>query len=418
MGEANEKKERRFSQEQREGSEKLEGRSGEVEKENKADRKFSEEQYQMLLRCSEKKDMTEWNKWRKDNPNEEIFLQGAEFGLAVLKGVNFKDADLQGAYLSHANLESADLYRAHLERVVFIGANLKDVDLRCTHLESANLACANLSYANLYEAKMKGSNLDMANLQSAKLQAANLEGAFIQLAHLEGADLIQANLQDARLVGAHLQGTIFREANLKGATFKTATVDGGTLIWKCKISRYSKNKSFTNFEGVGLDSARIEPGTRQLLEYNIRQMNWEEWYKEHWFWRWPFRLFWLLSDYGMSTLRVFGFFFLFAFLFAAVYANWAYWRPPGIVSNLSVEAHEPIWHYFVLSVARPVYFSIVTMTTLGFGDMYANKGSIAGHVILAIQVILGYVLLAALVTRFAVLFMAGGPAWKFAEGKR
>jgi len=46
--------------------------------------------------------------------------------------------------------------------------------------------------------------------------------------------------------------------------------------------------------------------------------------------------------------------------------------------------------------------------TLGFGDMYANKGSIGGDVILAVQVILGYVLLGALVTRFAVLFPAGG----------
>ena len=48
--------------------------------------------------------------------------------------------------------------------------------------------------------------------------------------------------------------------------------------------------------------------------------------------------------------------------------------------------------------------------TLGFGDMYANKGSIAGHVILAVEVILGYVLLGALVSRFAVLFTAGGSA--------
>ena len=49
--------------------------------------------------------------------------------------------------------------------------------------------------------------------------------------------------------------------------------------------------------------------------------------------------------------------------------------------------------------------------------MYANKGSIAGQVILALQVILGYVLLGALVTRFAVLFTAGGPAGRFSKEK-
>jgi hypothetical protein len=61
------------------------------------------------------------------------------------------------------------------------------------------------------------------------------------------------------------------------------------------------------------------------------------------------------------------------------------------------------------------------MTTLGFGDMYTNAHSlfrgIFGHILLALQVILGYVLLGALVTRFAVLFTAGGPAGKFADEK-
>lgn len=47
---------------------------------------------------------------------------------------------------------------------------------------------------------------------------------------------------------------------------------------------------------------------------------------------------------------------------------------------------------------------------VGFGDMHANALSIPGHVLLTLQVLLGYMLLGALVTRFAVLFSAGGPA--------
>lgn len=31
----------------------------------KGERRFSQEQYDMLLRCSQKKDMTEWNQWRQ-----------------------------------------------------------------------------------------------------------------------------------------------------------------------------------------------------------------------------------------------------------------------------------------------------------------------------------------------------------------
>ena len=62
-----------------------------------------------------------------------------------------------------------------------------------------------------------------------------------------------------------------------------------------------------------------------------------------------------------------------------------------------------------------LYFSVVTMTTLGFGDIAANPDSWADQTLLMVQVILGYVLLGALVTRFAVLFTAGGPAGKFAD---
>lgn len=60
--------------------------------------------------------------------------------------------------------------------------------------------------------------------------------------------------------------------------------------------------------------------------------------------------------------------------------------------------------------------AIVVM--FGFGDMYANPQSISGHFLLTFQVILGYVLLGALVTRFAVLFTAGGPAGKFENEKK
>ena len=49
----------------------------------------------------------------------------------------------------------------------------------------------------------------------------------------------------------------------------------------------------------------------------------------------------------------------------------------------------------------------------GFGDMHAQAHSVLGHILLTIQVIFGYVLLGALVTRLAVLFTADGPEGSF-----
>ena len=51
------------------------------------------------------------------------------------------------------------------------------------------------------------------------------------------------------------------------------------------------------------------------------------------------------------------------------------------------------------------------------GDMHAAD-NVAGYFLLTLQVLLGYILLGALVTRFAVLFQAEGPAGKFTKEKR
>ncbi|MCX5637150.1 MAG: ion channel, partial [Planctomycetota bacterium] len=128
--------------------------------------------------------------------------------------------------------------------------------------------------------------------------------------------------------------------------------------------------------------------------------------------------------YGLSTTRIIAIFFGLALAFAAVYycgGAFDYYilgnkSHPGFVDNLFVDENTPVlWWQVPL---RSVYFSIVTMTTLGFGDMHANPHGtlvipIGSYILLMVQVILGYVLLGTLVTRFAVMFTAGGPAGHF-----
>ena len=44
------------------------------------------DQYEMLKRCSDKKDMTEWNQWREMN-KQDIFLEGANFNKSYFNSV-------------------------------------------------------------------------------------------------------------------------------------------------------------------------------------------------------------------------------------------------------------------------------------------------------------------------------------------
>jgi hypothetical protein len=161
---------------------------------------------------------------------------------------------------------------------------------------------------------------------------------------------------------------------------------------------------------------RIDQGIKQLLEYTIRRKKWESWYSRGSerelnlrvikLLKLPTKWFWWMSDYGRSTSRIIITFSILAVMFAIAYLV----CPTFVVVNDTVGDIRGFVH--------ALYFSVVTMTTLGFGDIAANPDSWLGQILLMIQVILGYVHLGALVTRFAVLFTAGGPAGKFTIGKK
>lgn len=349
------------------------------------ERKSSQEQYEMLKRCSDAEDMTEWNDWRERCPDEVVWLQSRNFKGWFLQGANF----MHGRRANKATDTLIEFSEVHFEESVFEWADLQK--------------------ALFGGARMKGTKFWSANAEGADFNKTCLTKAKLQIANFKKCDFNNANLQEANLSGANLQGAKLMLAKLQKAVFRTTIVDGETLIWRCRIDRD------TNFSGVGLDAIRIHPGTKQLLEYNNRRRNWEGWYegKSNNIWKqglckfltFPVRLFWWMSDYGRSILRIVIWFFVWALLFALVYWKW----PAFIAFNgkAEIDNFQNFWH--------ALYFSVVTMTTLGFGDIAANPYSWGGQTLLMIQVLLGYVMLGALVTRFAVLFTAGGPAGKFSD---
>jgi len=52
------------------------------------------------------------------------------------------------------------------------------------------------------------------------------------------------------------------------------------------------------------------------------------------------------------------------------------------------------------------------MTTLGLGEMYAKNSSLLAHILLSTQVMVGYMIIGALITRFAIMFSGAGPHYK------
>ena len=366
--------------------------------EGEAKREFrcDPDQYAMLKRCSEKRNMAEWNQWRERNPYVEVWLEGKPMGEAQFQGP-LEGAVFQGWYLCGVNLNKAHLAGAH-----FYEARLQDANLMFASLKGADLRGACLDGASLIAAQMQH-----ADARGAHFRGAQFQGFASWVSRLDKVQLIGADFRKAYAEGVHLEGANLQDADLRGACFRQAAVDGGTLIWGSQ----AKIDQRTDFTGVGLDSARVAPGLKQSLKDNIRRIGWENWYRTGRWWRnflkrlfvWPF---WFISDHGRSTGRIITVFFALAMYFAL-----AYWTcPQTVMVRGEVGAIRGPLH--------ALYFSVVTMTTLGFGDIHANPESAYGQLLLMVQVILGYVLLGALVTRFAVLFSGEGPAKEFAKKKK
>lgn len=320
--------------------------------------KFKQEHYDLLMKCAEKGDMTEWNEWYK-RYREERRDVGVDAG-ALLEGVNLSVAHLEGADLSEALLEGADLSVAHLERANLSGAHLEDAVLFGAHLEGANLFGANLVGANLVDAHLAGASLIYAHLEGADLRVSNLCSAYLTEANMAGANLWKTNLAKTSFYGAYL--------------------DGRTDLIKCTYD------GDTDFTATALTSTRIEPDTLTALQKNIRRKYWMKWYDQHVNLQYPVRLFWWLSDYGTTCTRCIG-----AFVLLIITAFITYF---WITSSATTDI--------------PQLLADTILATFGFGSLYYQLiGS--SRLLLAAQVISGYFLLAVLITRFAVMFQSLTP---------
>jgi len=136
--------------------------------------------------------VTEWNAWRKEHPDIEPDLRGAD-----LRGVN-----LWGVDLSSSNLDGCDLS----------GANLTDADLAQARIGEAKLQRANLTRASLNATHFIGSNLREAILDEAEIAGADFNRTTLIDSSFRAARLFQAVITDADLTGARGLETCEHEA--------------------------------------------------------------------------------------------------------------------------------------------------------------------------------------------------------------
>jgi len=126
-----------------------------------------QEQYKILIHCSEKKNIAEWNKYRAEHPETKINLQNADLRRARLEGAQFREGNFRGARFDGANLFAVDFRNADLRRANFQETNLWGATLMEANLEGACFVSANLENADLRRANIERVNFRGANLKEA-----------------------------------------------------------------------------------------------------------------------------------------------------------------------------------------------------------------------------------------------------------
>ncbi|MEC8493798.1 MAG: pentapeptide repeat-containing protein [Planctomycetota bacterium] len=296
-------------------------------------------------------------------------------GLSTDGTIDLKGADLAGVDFSGLDLALADLRGARLA-----GADLSGASLARVRAAGADLTGAKLAGADLIDAQLGDACLGGADLSSARLQGARLDGAILSGATLAGADLTAASLGGARLVGATLDGATFDGARLVGADLSDSTVDGASFS-RTDLSGATLS-SIRGYRAARWSRTRVEgadPHGALLLIAHIGEENFiEEFRAQSRRHELVYRIWHLTSDCGRSVGRLAACCVVLAAVFAFIYA----------LVGMDFGPHET-W-------LSPVYLSVVTLTTLGFGD--AVPTSVAGQVAVMIEVILGYVMLGGILT--------------------
>ncbi|WP_186080620.1 pentapeptide repeat-containing protein [Burkholderia gladioli] len=339
---------------------------------------FNSEQYRLIINCSQRGNFSEWNDYVKKT-KDIINLQEANLEGIKINGAEFTNIDGKGANFCDANLRDAILEGVDMSDCIFFNADMVGVK----------------AFGSVFH----GCKLDRAQLTNTSFEICDFDEASFQESNLTSAKFFSSSFQDCRFYAADLSGAQFRGAgtnpllgkelrfNLCGTIFSNAKFTSDTHFHLANVSRK------TDFRTISFESACYSPGLRQTLQYCNRRHNWAAWYKKNGKIKSLLvELFWMTSDYGRSPRQVIK-----SFLTVCLVYTLIYWLIPESTS----EKH--------LTVVQSLYFSVVTMTTLGYGDIAANKSSWLSQMLIITHVLSGYIILGALLTVLSNLFNSDGP---------
>ncbi len=305
-------------------------------------------------------------------PPAELDFHGASLRGEDLSGLELSGADFTDADLSDAVLDGTRLFKAKLDRASLVGATMGGAELTGASLRRANMegvrgfncgfGLADLSEARLFGADFSSSTFTKATLARADLRTVVFERGRMRETDLRGADCTGASFRHVDLALAQVHGAIFNNADFREARLRQVT-------------------GFEKALWYGVDIRDINfAGAYRLRRFVVDQNYLKEFREINRFSNFVYYVWWITSDCGRSMIR------------------WCLWI--GVLISLFA------WLYSFLGIdygkypdwIAPFYYSVVTITTLGYGDIV--PATPVARIVAMAEVMIGYIMLGGLLSIF------------------
>ncbi|MDP6037537.1 MAG: pentapeptide repeat-containing protein [Candidatus Latescibacteria bacterium] len=253
---------------------------------------------------------------QKNDPEIKTQLEDKARNNISLCGYQLQKANLENAYFIEANLTQADLTRANLEN-----GHLFGIDLRSTNLLKANLTNANLKEANLENADLLGANLLNADLERVHWGPGN------------------------RVINHHEANALASRGDKDGASEKYL---GAEEVYR-SIRKCYDAAGTADVAGEFFYNEMVAK-RKQMPKWSIPRI-----------WSWLVEM---LCGYGEIPYRIIGSSITYILFNAFIYIFF------GMHHGDQIHAFDKDVPLFdnITTLGYAIYFSIVTFTTLGYGD--------------------------------------------------
>lgn len=278
--------------------------------------------------------------------------------------------------------------KQRLEEWADSGESMEGFVLRYAQLQGVKLIDPprgyNLSRANLFRAQFQGARMFNIDLRGSDLLKSDLSGANLNEAKMQGTDLLGATLDGTRMVRVQWGDQTVQEQQAYAAEAEGRQEDALARFEEAEEVYRSLRRAYDNvghFDEAGMFFSREMTMRRMLLPKWSTGRAWSKTVD-------------LFCAYGESPPRVIGSAVLLNLVCATAYFAVGVKGPDGRLGFSAEAGFGANLHDFL----NCVYFSVVTFTTLGFGDMTPPDGFIRG--LAAMQAFTGAFMMAMFVAVF------------------